>query len=172
MCSGGVGFWRGVLKGVVKIHHAWIYSQFLPHEEPNEIWITDLVKKSSMLYRIYIFWLLFVPLVLHLSRFFSRSLRERMNLPLMDDQCKQMLKICNEFVRLQVSYDEYLCMKVLLLLSTGRKISFIIFKNHKKYKCWLYFFLPLVHGLNLIVPYEVHMNPKELCTSDICPFTH
>ncbi|XP_037543825.1 glucocorticoid receptor isoform X2 [Nematolebias whitei] len=47
--------------------------------------------------------------------------KERMNLPLMDDQCKQMLKICNEFVRLQVSYDEYLCMKVLLLLSTVPK---------------------------------------------------
>ncbi|XP_013872304.1 glucocorticoid receptor isoform X2 [Austrofundulus limnaeus] len=47
--------------------------------------------------------------------------KERMNLPLMDDQCKQMLKICNEFVRLQVSYEEYLCMKVLLLLSTVPK---------------------------------------------------
>uniref|UniRef100_A0A3B3ZCW5 Glucocorticoid receptor n=1 Tax=Periophthalmus magnuspinnatus TaxID=409849 RepID=A0A3B3ZCW5_9GOBI len=32
-----------------------------------------------------------------------------------------MLKICNEFVRLQVSYEEYLCMKVLLLLSTVPK---------------------------------------------------
>lgn len=47
------------------------------------------------------------------------SLRERMKLPFMNDQCKQMLKICNEFVRLQVSFEEYLCMKVLLLLSTG-----------------------------------------------------
>ncbi|XP_027887738.1 glucocorticoid receptor isoform X1 [Xiphophorus couchianus] len=46
---------------------------------------------------------------------------ERMKLPLMGDQCEQMLKICNEFVRLQVSYDEYLCMKVLLLLSTVPK---------------------------------------------------
>ncbi|CAB1443332.1 unnamed protein product, partial [Pleuronectes platessa] len=44
--------------------------------------------------------------------------QERMKLPFMNDQCEQMLKICNEFVRLQVSYDEYLCMKVLLLLST------------------------------------------------------
>lgn len=42
-----------------------------------------------------------------------------MKLPYMTDQCEQMLKISNEFVRLQVSYDEYLCMKVLLLLSTG-----------------------------------------------------
>ncbi|KAJ8255289.1 hypothetical protein GJAV_G00203190 [Gymnothorax javanicus] len=43
---------------------------------------------------------------------------ERMKLPYMNDQCEQMLKISNEFVRLQVSHDEYLCMKVLLLLST------------------------------------------------------
>ncbi len=50
--------------------------------------------------------------------------RERMKLPFMTDQCEQMLKICNEFVRLQVSYDEYLCMKVLLLLSTGNGTRF------------------------------------------------
>lgn len=42
-----------------------------------------------------------------------------MKLPFMNEQCEQMLKICNEFVRLEVSYEEYLCMKVLLLLSTG-----------------------------------------------------
>lgn len=47
------------------------------------------------------------------------STRERMKLPYMADQCEQMLKISSEFVRLQVSHDEYLCMKVLLLLSTG-----------------------------------------------------
>nr|3GN8_A Chain A, Glucocorticoid receptor 2 [Homo sapiens]3GN8_B Chain B, Glucocorticoid receptor 2 [Homo sapiens]6W9K_A Chain A, Glucocorticoid Receptor [synthetic construct] len=46
---------------------------------------------------------------------------ERMQLPYMYDQCQQMLKISSEFVRLQVSYDEYLCMKVLLLLSTVPK---------------------------------------------------
>ncbi|XP_065143337.1 glucocorticoid receptor-like isoform X2 [Paramisgurnus dabryanus] len=46
---------------------------------------------------------------------------ERMKLPYMNDQCSQMLKITNELVRLQVSYDEYLCMKVLLLLSTVPK---------------------------------------------------
>ncbi|KPP78245.1 hypothetical protein Z043_102265, partial [Scleropages formosus] len=46
---------------------------------------------------------------------------ERMKLPYMTEQCKQMLKISSEFVRLQVSYDEYLCMKVLLLLSTVPK---------------------------------------------------
>lgn len=42
-----------------------------------------------------------------------------MKLPYMADQCEQMLKISSEFVRLQVSHDEYLSMKVLLLLSTG-----------------------------------------------------
>ncbi|KAL0175607.1 hypothetical protein M9458_027937, partial [Cirrhinus mrigala] len=42
-------------------------------------------------------------------------------LPYMSDQCEQMLKISNEFVRLQVSNEEYLCMKVLLLLSTVPK---------------------------------------------------
>lgn len=42
-----------------------------------------------------------------------------MKLPYMADQCEQMLKISREFVRLQVSHDEFLCMKVLLLLSTG-----------------------------------------------------
>ncbi|KAG7283114.1 hypothetical protein CRUP_033060 [Coryphaenoides rupestris] len=36
---------------------------------------------------------------------------ERMKLPYMADQCEQMLKISSEFVRLQVSHDEYLCMK-------------------------------------------------------------
>ncbi|XP_016092758.1 glucocorticoid receptor [Sinocyclocheilus grahami] len=46
---------------------------------------------------------------------------ERMRLPYMTDQCEQMLKISNEFVRLQVSNEEYLCMKVLLLLSTVPK---------------------------------------------------
>ncbi|XP_076021013.1 glucocorticoid receptor [Genypterus blacodes] len=46
---------------------------------------------------------------------------ERMKLPYMAEQCEQMLKISSEFVRLQVSHDEYLCMKVLLLLSTVPK---------------------------------------------------
>lgn len=45
-----------------------------------------------------------------------------MKLPYMTDQCELMLKISNEFVRLQVSHDEYLCMKVLLLLSTGQSV--------------------------------------------------
>ncbi|XP_057706061.1 glucocorticoid receptor isoform X2 [Corythoichthys intestinalis] len=46
---------------------------------------------------------------------------ERMKLPYMADQCEQMMRISSEFVRLQVSLDEYLCMKVLLLLSTVPK---------------------------------------------------
>lgn len=46
-----------------------------------------------------------------------------MKLPYMNDQCEQMLKISNEFVRLQVSNEEYLCMKVLLLLSTGELLQ-------------------------------------------------
>lgn len=46
---------------------------------------------------------------------------ERMKLPYMADQCEMMLKISTELVRLQVSHDEYLCMKVLLLLSTVPK---------------------------------------------------
>ncbi|KAM9781525.1 glucocorticoid receptor-like isoform 1-T2 [Syngnathus typhle] len=47
--------------------------------------------------------------------------QDRMKLPYMTEQCEQMMKICTEFVRLDVSYDEYLCMKVLLLLSTVPK---------------------------------------------------
>ncbi|XP_017279647.1 glucocorticoid receptor [Kryptolebias marmoratus] len=46
---------------------------------------------------------------------------ERMKLPYMAEQFEQMMKISSEFVRLQVSHDEYLCMKVLLLLSTVPK---------------------------------------------------
>ncbi|XP_072294799.1 glucocorticoid receptor [Eucyclogobius newberryi] len=46
---------------------------------------------------------------------------DRMKLPFMTDQFEQMLKISSEFVRLQVSHDEFLCMKVLLLLSTVPK---------------------------------------------------
>ncbi|KAM6056011.1 glucocorticoid receptor isoform 2-T5 [Chlamydotis macqueenii] len=43
---------------------------------------------------------------------------QRMNLPCMYEQCKDMLMIARELSRLQVSYEEYLCMKTLLLLST------------------------------------------------------
>lgn len=53
-----------------------------------------------------------------------------MKLPFMNDQCEQMLKICNEFVRLQVSYEEYLCMKVLLLLSTGEAPPLVLLRPH------------------------------------------
>lgn len=43
---------------------------------------------------------------------------QRMNLPCMYEQCKRLLVVTNELARLQVSYEEYLCMKTLLLLST------------------------------------------------------
>ncbi|KAF4803319.1 hypothetical protein TURU_016975 [Turdus rufiventris] len=43
---------------------------------------------------------------------------QRMNLPCMYEQCKHMLMVARELSRLQVSYEEYLCMKTLLLLST------------------------------------------------------
>lgn len=45
--------------------------------------------------------------------------RQRMTLPCMYDQCKHMLFVSSELQRLQVSYEEYLCMKTLLLLSSG-----------------------------------------------------
>ncbi|XP_022373728.1 glucocorticoid receptor isoform X3 [Enhydra lutris kenyoni] len=44
---------------------------------------------------------------------------QRMSLPCMYDQCKHMLFVSSELQRLQVSYEEYLCMKTLLLLSSG-----------------------------------------------------
>ncbi|XP_051019775.1 glucocorticoid receptor isoform X2 [Acomys russatus] len=46
---------------------------------------------------------------------------QRMTLPCMYDQCKHMLYISSELQRLQVSYEEYLCMKTLLLLSSVPK---------------------------------------------------
>ncbi|XP_066128955.1 glucocorticoid receptor isoform X1 [Saccopteryx bilineata] len=46
---------------------------------------------------------------------------QRMTLPFMYDQCKHMLYVSSELHRLQVSYEEYLCMKTLLLLSSVPK---------------------------------------------------
>ncbi|XP_012931183.1 glucocorticoid receptor isoform X2 [Heterocephalus glaber] len=46
---------------------------------------------------------------------------QRMGLPYMYDQCKQMLFVSSELKRLQVSYEEYLCMKTLLLFSSVPK---------------------------------------------------
>ncbi|KAM4875905.1 glucocorticoid receptor isoform 2-T3 [Thomomys bottae] len=46
---------------------------------------------------------------------------QRMALPCMYDQCKHMLFVSSELQRLQVSYEEYLCMKTLLLLSSVPK---------------------------------------------------
>lgn len=57
------------------------------------------------------------------------SHRERMKLPYMAEQFEQMMKISSEFVRLQVSHDEYLCMKVLLLLSTGQTLALELFSQ-------------------------------------------
>ncbi|VFV21475.1 glucocorticoid receptor [Lynx pardinus] len=45
----------------------------------------------------------------------------RMTLPCMYEQCKHMLYVSSELHRLQVSYEEYLCMKTLLLLSSVPK---------------------------------------------------
>ncbi|XP_045675327.1 glucocorticoid receptor isoform X1 [Phyllostomus hastatus] len=46
---------------------------------------------------------------------------ERMTLPFLFDQCKHMLFVSSELQRLQVSYEEFLCMKTLLLLSSVPK---------------------------------------------------
>ncbi|XP_060036200.1 glucocorticoid receptor isoform X2 [Erinaceus europaeus] len=46
---------------------------------------------------------------------------QRMTLPYLYDHCKQMLYVASELQRLQVSYEEYLCMKTLLLLSSVPK---------------------------------------------------
>lgn len=43
---------------------------------------------------------------------------ERMNLPYMKKRFQDMFKVVHEMTRLQISYDEYLCMKALLLLCT------------------------------------------------------
>lgn len=44
-----------------------------------------------------------------------------MQLSAMYDLCLGMRQVSQEFVRLQLTYDEFLSMKVLLLLSTGRQ---------------------------------------------------
>uniref|UniRef100_A0A673V9C4 Glucocorticoid receptor n=1 Tax=Suricata suricatta TaxID=37032 RepID=A0A673V9C4_SURSU len=46
---------------------------------------------------------------------------QRMSLPCMYEQCKHMMFVSSELQRLQVSYEEYLCMKTLLLLSSVPK---------------------------------------------------
>lgn len=45
--------------------------------------------------------------------------RERMRQSAMYDLCVGMRQVSQEFVRLQLTYEEFLAMKVLLLLSTG-----------------------------------------------------
>lgn len=51
----------------------------------------------------------------------SSSPRERMRQSAMYDLCLGMRQVSQEFLRLQLTYDEFLSMKVLLLLSTGRQ---------------------------------------------------
>lgn len=48
-------------------------------------------------------------------------LRDRMQQSAMYDLCMGMRQVSQEFVRLQLTYDEFLSMKVLLLLSTGKQ---------------------------------------------------
>lgn len=56
-----------------------------------------------------------------LLTFVVSDFRERMQLSAMYDLCLGMRQVSQEFVRLQLTYDEFLSMKVLLLLSTGRQ---------------------------------------------------
>lgn len=56
--------------------------------------------------------------------FFSRS-RERMRQSAMFELCQGMHQISLQFVRLQLSFEEYTIMKVLLLLSTGKLNSWL-----------------------------------------------
>ncbi len=50
------------------------------------------------------------------------STRERMQQSAMYDLCVGMRQVSQEFVRLQLTYEEFLAMKVLLLLSTGENV--------------------------------------------------
>lgn len=47
--------------------------------------------------------------------------RDRMQQSAMYDLCLGMRQVSQEFLRLQLTYDEFLSMKVLLLLSTGKQ---------------------------------------------------
>lgn len=49
--------------------------------------------------------------------------RERMRQSAMFELCQGMHQISLQFVRLQLSFEEYTIMKVLLLLSTGMLVS-------------------------------------------------
>lgn len=55
----------------------------------------------------------------------SSSCRERMRQSAMYDLCLGMRQVSQEFLRLQLTCDEFLSMKVLLLLSTGRSPSLV-----------------------------------------------
>lgn len=63
---------------------------------------------------IFILWILFLSLC-----------RERMRQSAMFELCQGMHQISLQFVRLQLSFEEYTIMKVLLLLSTGKLDSWL-----------------------------------------------
>ena len=63
---------------------------------------------------VFILWILFLSLC-----------RERMRQSAMFELCQGMHQISLQFVRLQLSFEEYTIMKVLLLLSTGKLDSWL-----------------------------------------------
>lgn len=68
----------------------------------------------TLLSPIFILWILFLSLC-----------RERMRQSAMFELCQGMHQISLQFVRLQLSFEEYTIMKVLLLLSTGKLDSWL-----------------------------------------------
>lgn len=89
-------------------------------------------------------------------------IRERMKLPFMNDQCEQMLRICNEFVRLQVSYEEYLCMKVLLLLSTGITVQLSLNSGASQ--------APTIRLTTIVLYSHFPADPKQSWQCQLCLF--
>ncbi|TWW58782.1 Mineralocorticoid receptor, partial [Takifugu flavidus] len=61
---------------------------------------------------------------------------ERMRQSAMYDLCLGMRQVSQEFLRLQLTYDEFLSMKVLLLLSTGDRRSLCRFKVTPGFLGW------------------------------------
>lgn len=68
----------------------------------------------TLRFPVFIFWILFLSLC-----------RERMRQSAMFELCQGMHQISLQFVRLQLSFEEYTIMKVLLLLSTGKLASWL-----------------------------------------------
>lgn len=73
-------------------------------------WIAPCMLRSP----VFILWILFLSLC-----------RERMRQSAMFELCQGMHQISLQFVRLQLSFEEYTIMKVLLLLSTGKLDSWV-----------------------------------------------